>query len=221
MLSSWSFLLGIAGMFFRYSPRMEMLYKAMTYARASNLQGEYLEFGVSRGQTFALAYHFAKTKGMRFFAFDSFKGLPDAEEYRLSANLFKKGDYACSADAFRRYVRSKGVDLRRVSVVEGWFDKTLTSGAKERLGLRQAAVVMVDCDLYQSAVSVLDFITDLLVQGSVLMFDDWFLFGADDNHGVHAATVEWLYRNPSITLVDYHKFGWHGNSFIVRKTDAR
>ena len=28
--------------------------------------------------------------------------------------------------------------------------------------------------LYESTIVVLDFVTDLLVQGSVLVFDDWF-----------------------------------------------
>lgn len=66
--------------FFRYTPREEILRIAMLYASMCKLKGDYLEFGVQTGDSFMTAFHFAKQldlKQMRFYAFDSFEGLPE------------------------------------------------------------------------------------------------------------------------------------------------
>jgi hypothetical protein len=74
---------------------------------------------------------------------------------------------------------------------------------------------MVDCDLYESTVAVLDFITDYLQDGSILIFDAWFCFRANPNRGEHRAFQEWLKKNPQITARQYQKYALYGNSFIV------
>src|SRR2546423_1376775 len=64
---------------FSYTPREWMLKTALDFAAYSRLEGDYLEFGVFRGDHFSAAFHLAQTAGlpaMRFYAFDSFAGLP-------------------------------------------------------------------------------------------------------------------------------------------------
>ncbi|MEW5826116.1 MAG: hypothetical protein AB1778_04725 [Candidatus Bipolaricaulota bacterium] len=59
-------------------PLREMLRAAMEFERFNEVGGDYLEFGVMTGVTFATAYHMARSLGlsrMRFFAFDSFYGV--------------------------------------------------------------------------------------------------------------------------------------------------
>jgi hypothetical protein len=77
---------------FAYTPREEILDFAMHFVQESALEGDYLEFGVFRGHTFAGAFHSAKRYGLdsiHFYAFDSFCGLPpssgvDAEGFGIS-----------------------------------------------------------------------------------------------------------------------------------------
>src|SRR4051812_9121648 len=60
-------------------PREAMLTTAIEFAAWSDLSGDYLEFGVWEGSTFAHAFHQAQRNhltSMRFYAFDSFEGLP-------------------------------------------------------------------------------------------------------------------------------------------------
>lgn len=209
----------VMDIFINNYPRIEIYNNAFAYAKASNVTGDYLEFGVFRGKAFSLAYHHAIIQGFtgRFIAFDSFAGLPDgARDYSIPSNVLHAGQFASPVDEFRENVAAKGVDLARVRTVKGWFNESLTKELKKSLRLERAAVVMVDCDLYESAVPVLEFITDILAPGSVLMFDDWYLYEGNPEHGVQAAANEWLVLNPQIHLIEYHKFGWHGNSFIVR-----
>ncbi len=201
--------------------RTDFLKKVMNFVHQCKIAvggGDYLEFGVFKGSTFTEAYRIAKAKklnNMRFFAFDSFEGLPEDSE--KESGQFVKGEYSASLDQFKANLRKAGVDSKDVQAVRGWFKDTLNMETKKRLGLKSAAIVWVDSDLYESAVSVLDFITDLVVDGTILIFDDWFFFKGNPNKGEQRAFREWLAKNPQITVSEFHKYFWHGNSFIVHK----
>jgi len=202
------------------NPRAEMLFLAMQFVARSRVEGDYLEFGVWQGDTFASAVatsrHDPRLDGMRFHAFDSFEGLPapegkDAEGFAH----FREGQYAVPRDTFERTLKKAHVDTSRVTVTEGWFDTTLTVDTREELALERAAVVWVDCDLYESTVPVLPFIRPLLQDGTVLIFDDWYCFRADPAKGEQRAVAEWLEREPSVRLIEYRNFGWAGKAFVV------
>lgn len=131
---------------------------------------------------------------MRFFAFDSFEGLPEGSE--KESGQFQKGEYSASLERFNANLQQAGVDSKDVQAVKGWFKDTLTPETKKKLGLKAAAVIWIDSDLYKSAVPVLDFITDLVVDGTILVFDDWFFFKGNPNKGEQRAFREWLAKNP-------------------------
>ncbi|MCG2718374.1 MAG: methyltransferase, partial [Nanoarchaeota archaeon] len=73
------------------------------------------------------------------------------------------------------------------------------------------------CDLYESTVLVLDFITEYIQDGTIIIFDDWFSFRGNPNRGEQKAFKEWLKKNPSIKTTEFYRFGWHGNSFITHR----
>lgn len=206
---------------FSYSDRERMLSVAMEFVRSSRLEGDYLEFGVYEGNTFVPAFHFAQKRKlslMKFYAFDSFEGLPDVvgEDVKGFKHFFK-GQYACGVGSFKKIVSRRGVKLSKVVFVPGWFDKVLNSSTKKNLSIKKAAVVWVDCDLYESTVPVLNFITDYVQDGTVLIFDDWFAFRGNPARGEQKAFSEWLKKNPSLRVSEFKKFGWNGNSFIIHK----
>ena len=205
-------------------PDEEILKMAMEYAAHNKLNGDYLEFGVWKGRSFSRAYNIWKhlffnhgeLKSMRFYAFDSFEGLPELKNEDAGGE-FNKGQYLCTEEDFKKNIAQAGVDLNRVGIIKGWFDKILNDETKKKLPLKHAAVIFIDCDLYESTVSVLDFITDYLVNGSVVVFDDWFCFKGSPEKGEQKAFKEWLLKNPDIKATKYHKFNWRGNSFIIHK----
>ena len=57
--------------------------------------------------------------------------------------------------------------------------------------------------MYESTIVVLDFVTDLLVQGSILVFDDWFYNQGRKDRGEQKAFYEWAARNPQLELIEY------------------
>jgi O-methyltransferase len=215
------------------SPRETMIKTALEFAVSSDVPGDYLEFGVFEGNTFLAAYHFAnrlegyleRKKGgrsrlikMEFYAFDSFEGLPSVEGVDAAGyKQFAQGKCSASLDDFRTNLTRNNVDESRIEIIPGWFADTLTHATAQRLRLERAAVVWVDCDLYESAVPVLRFITNYVQDGTVLIFDDWFCFRADPQRGEQRAFREWLKANPSISATPFRTFGWYGNSFILHK----
>ena len=196
-----------------------MFRNAMRFVANGEIKGDYLEFGVSKGVTMTAAYHHARWAGLNsmvFFAFDSFEGLPQIEGVDANGPChYHQGQYACGLERFKRNLSRDGVDLCRIKTVEGWYDKTLNDNTKKILGIQQAAVVWIDCDLYESTIPALNFITDLVQTGTIICFDDFYCFRGDPNRGENKAFREWLVRNPKITAIEYQKFEAAGNSYIL------
>jgi O-methyltransferase len=221
------------------------LYTAASFAARNFVAGDYLEFGCWQGDSFQKAYHaisrmrsqhtawlkkhpthesqhgkstsayeqWSQWK-MRFFAFDSFAGLPAVAGDELHQD-YAQGSYQCSENDFRRNIERELVNLQDVVIVPGYYDKSLNQVLKDRHNLRRAAVVNIDCDLYESTIQVLDFLTDIVVQGTILIFDDWFRYQGDPRRGEQLACAEWLSRNPQIQLSEFWREPPQPVSFIV------
>ncbi|MBN2311802.1 MAG: hypothetical protein JXR94_22680, partial [Candidatus Hydrogenedentes bacterium] len=152
---------------------------------------------------------------MRFIGFDSFEGLPAPEGVDAGAPDLPKGKFDCSEPAVRGNIAAAGVPMEKVVTVPGWYADTLTPATREQLSLEAAAIVHIDCDLYESAKRVLDFVTPLLCEGAILIFDDWYCFKGNPDLGEQRACREWLDQNGVWTLHQYQKEGPWANSFIV------
>ena len=124
-------------------------------------------------------------KSLHFWGFDSFKGLPETSESpsqdRSDLHEWHSGDY--SADPRARLRRSLG---RNVTFVAGYFNTTLASDTVAA-GMRPAAYIDVDVDVYESTRDSLDFLlrNQLVRPGTVVGYDDWWVLPCCENttHG--------------------------------------
>jgi hypothetical protein len=209
------------------------IHAASSFIAWNQVEGDYLEFGVWRGASFSVAFAAMERSrrivaqampatpefkawlaaAPRYFAFDSFEGLPAGSAERQTD--YEPGAYACSQAEFRANVAAEGVDMRRVVTVPGMFDQSLNAATKAQHGLRKAALIFIDCDLYESTVPVLDFCTDLVTQGTIIVFQDWFRFKGRPDQGEQRACNEWLARNPQFELIEYWREGPQAVSFLV------
>jgi O-methyltransferase len=194
------------------------------YLQFSQIAGDYCEFGVAEGHAFINAHELMARSfpGMRFHAFDSFEGLPrpqgvDAQGAYTGA--FHEGQFACSLEAFTGRLRSSQIAEQRVSVYQGWFDRTLAAGQPAD-AIEAVAVAWVDCDLYESTVPVLNFLTSRLKPGSVVVFDDWGCYRNQPDSGEQRACSEWLDANPQLRLNLLFSYGWTGRVFTVSAASA-
>lgn len=206
-------------------PRCRMLDMAMDFVRHNDVQGDYFEFGVYAGATFQYACHAAHDRGMnkmKFHALDSFEGFSEPKGHD-DIGLVTKGTRSCSEKQFLRNVKNAGVSLSLVTTTKGWFSDTLEGAGREdtdkKFGDKKIAAVWLDADLYEPTISALNYITPRLQDGTVMMFDNWFLFKGHPLRGERRAFDEWREVHPEFIFTQFYHFGWHGTSFIVSKKD--
>lgn len=195
---------------------MSALDVAIDTVSGNQIEGDYLEFGVYKGESLARAYHrFNKVENStarKFWAFDSFEGLPKSSE-AFKPKHYKTGAYSASEKTFLSHISKLGVDKQSVITVPGFYSKSLTDSLKLDKNLSAAALVYIDVDLYESVVPVFEFITDIIRTGTVIVIDDWFRHLGVPQAGIQKACYEWLEKNPHIELIELHK--WRRVAFIV------
>ncbi|NGO41434.1 TylF/MycF/NovP-related O-methyltransferase [Streptomyces ureilyticus] len=166
--------------------------------------GYYFEFGCHNARTFRLAYDaFSPLHDFTYVAFDSFEGLPDVTGIDVHGDLWYRGQMSTSEADFRRLCKRHGIPDEKYRVVKGFYDKTLTPELAAELGPLHAAVIYIDCDLYVSTVPVLKFVKSFLRPGTVIVFDDWFLYNGDPQRGEQKAFAEFCLENPGFRFQSF------------------
>lgn len=205
----------------------------------NQIEGDYFEFGVYRGDSFYQNYkwlhlHFRDfqeiskdheveinydknfLKKKRFFAFDSFEGLPFSQ-FQYTPIHFTQGIYKASKDEFLANLKNHEVDLSVVVSVPGWFEDKLNQDTKESLSIKRAALIFIDCDLKESVIQVLDFITDIIHDGTVIVLDDYFRYKGHPQKGVQAAFNEWRNNHPFIHTAELTRCGANRVAFVCHR----
>ncbi len=162
----WGQLLNIRMMEIEYEYAKSLLEQL----RDRGIAGDIVEFGVFEGHWLERLVEMSETIDARreVWGFDSFEGLPDTSA-RHDLACFTKGQFAAGFDAVCQ--RLDVANRAHVHLVQGWFCDTL--GAPAAAAVRRIAYARIDCDLYQPTVECLEFLSDRLVDGAILVFDDW------------------------------------------------
>ncbi|HXI79728.1 MAG TPA: TylF/MycF/NovP-related O-methyltransferase [Verrucomicrobiae bacterium] len=185
----------------------------------------YLEFGVFVGTSMACMYR-ATTRvgasGLRLVGFDSFQGMPAGVEEQ-DDKRWHEGQLYSDVELTRTNLKRLGVPLERIDLVPGWYEDSLTAETRQRIGLTQAAVVMVDCVLGASTRLALEFCAPLITDQTVIYFDDWAAAGVSDRGmGERAAFEEWLVVHPEMTAEELPALQYNDDvrAFLVTRTSA-
>lgn len=200
--------------------RSSAIYDLADYLVGAQIEGDYCEFGVYKGDTFKQAYKLLSGlfPNMNFYGFDSFEGLPEPrglDALNGYTSNFHENEFSVSEDVFNVNLQNNNVDMKRVKTIKGWFDKTLKGNNSQKYGIKSISAAWIDCDLYESTIPVLDFILPYLNVGSVIIFDDWRCFRNLPDFGEQRACKEWLMKNPTVSLSELFSFGFHGCAFTV------
>lgn len=193
-------------------------FKALDY---NGIDGDYVEFGCYGGMTFRLAFdEICRRKIQRhLWAFDSFEGLPKASSALDDHPHWKKGAMAMGLDAFHRICRSHGIPKDGYTAVQGFYEETL-SGLPSDAPPTNIALAYVDCDMYSSTKTVLEFLTPRLKHGMILAFDDYFCWSSDQISGERRALLEAVAGLKKWNFVRYRDCSWAGISFVVERTES-
>jgi hypothetical protein len=189
--------------------------------------GDYLEFGVYVGTSMTCMYRALTSLGLddvRLVGFDSFEGLPAAAKAE-GGGRWRPGQFHSDVELTMANLRRRGVPIDRVTLVPGWFEETATEGTANRIGLGHASVVLIDCDLYSSAVTALKFCASRLGPVAVVFFDEWSVgrpgaLGLDERR----AFEEFLAAHPEFRAEEVGDLGrYKGDSrgYVVTRVDAQ
>jgi len=196
--------------------------KAMYITAHDATNGSYLEFGVFTGSSFNFAMKankkiekiFGKTD-CEFIGFDSFKGFgkikkedenPSFEDHIFSVNQDKvlKNIEKCS----------KGQKMR---IIKGFYEDTIKNKTTQDLNIDKARVVMIDCDLKESARLALEFIKPAIQEGTIILFDDYVFFKGNIEKGEYGAFKDFQKKYPEFLFRRIFDYGYGSRAFIAHK----
>jgi len=205
----------------RQMEKLRFYQRTFDFLKENRVTGDYYEFGCHRVRTFRMALTEARRHNladMRFVAFDSFEGLPPSTtKSGTSVDIWQPGVLSTSKEEFLQIIKEHGIYVDNVETVKGFYNDSLTKDLSAAFAGRKnkAAMVTVDCDLYESAIPVFNFVEPLLQEGSVIYIDDMFVgFKGNPNKGVAKAFRE--YREHSQWhFIEHLHVGWPGRSFIA------
>jgi len=196
--------------------------RVIRYLQGNALPGCVAEFGTYRGftaQTFAELLRDTQWPA-DLYLYDSFAGLPaptggDATSYEFRREAWVEGAMAPETDIVDRIRASVGeaLGLDRLTIHPGFFEDSLPPNPpRERI-----AVLHIDADLYSSARFVLQHLADvnLLMDGGVILMDDYNCNAANPNMGERKALTDFLADNPKWTVSPWFAYGWHGQAYFL------
>jgi hypothetical protein len=190
----------------------------------NRVHGDYHEYGCHRCRTFRMALTEARRHNlgsMKFFAFDSFEGLPETKS-DTSVEIWQRGALTTSEEQFMELVHGHGLFVDRVKAIKGFYSDSLTKGLRQKFLDTEGKIALatIDCDLYESAVPVFEFIEPLLQEGSVLYIDDLFAgYKGAPTKGTARAFLEFQQKS-RWKFIRHLEAGWWGRSYITYLGDS-
>ena len=102
-------------------------------------------------------------------------------------------------------------------IVKGFYQDTLKDKTTLDLKIDKARVVMIDCDLKESARLALEFIKPSIQEGTIILFDDYVYFKGDKNKGEYGAFNDFRKKYPEILFRRIFDYGYGSKAFIAYK----
>jgi O-methyltransferase len=155
--------------------RYATLALAIQRLETEKIDGAFAELGVWAGLTSRFIHHQARHR--QLYLFDTFAGFP--------AGALEKGEDDRFRDTSQEQVAKFIGDLDNVVFRPGYFPQTATGLEQERF-----ALVMLDFDLYRSAIDALQFFYPRLVPGGYFFMHDF--NSPESDHAISRAANEFL-----------------------------
>lgn len=191
------------------------------FSSKNKVQGDILEFGCYEGESMkrmiasvSAVKKFNKSWNPDFWIFDSFRGLPsinNPNDIHPAFKPFAEGSYAANIRKVRENILSTNVEPKKLHMIEGFFEDSLKN---MKISPEKISVAHIDVDLYSSCKEVLEFLTDKIQDGTLLIFDDYYCFRGNPQFGVPKAINEWQEKN-KLLLSEYCNYSWAGKVFIT------
>jgi O-methyltransferase len=148
--------------------------------KVANIEGAFCEAGVAYGGQLINMHKADPTR--KIYAFDSFLGIAQHSDKDIEFTEAhgkgtgnpreSNGVTSVPMDICKANIIRLGCDIDKFVFIEGWFIDTLPQLTDEKF-----AIVRLDCDVYESYVTCLQYLYPRLSVGGYLIIDDWQLSG--------------------------------------------
>lgn len=195
----------------------DFFFDAFTNLNVNQIPGDYAEFGSWGANTMNLAYQAMRHSGRvrRMWAYDSFGGLPSAQDERdLHPGWHEGGDGQGGVDRFHEACTAHGIPADAYTAVPGYYEDSLPPLGADGPPT-DIALALVDCNMYSSTMSVLRFLAPRLKHGMIIAFDDYFCWTASQVSAERSAFHEFTVAHPQWHFERYHDIHRTGVSFVV------
>lgn len=180
-----------------------------------NINGDIIECGVYKGKTLLGIAHILRKKGIntQIFGLDTFEGNPSpSHEDKLGNGKThphaKKGYYDdVSFEALNKKIHHLGFS-DQIQLLRGEFQSTLPI-----LQDKSFSIVHLDCSLYRSYKTCLEFLYDKVLPGGYIIFDDYGELGATFPGAQRA--IDEFFKNKPETIECFK--GLHEPRYFIKK----
>lgn len=124
---------------------------------------DYLEFGVYKGRSIEYWSRKNSNPGSRFYGFDTFEGLP--EKWPGFVSTIEKNHFNTGGI-------QPNTEDKRVFYIKGLFQETLKSFISDNK-FQNRLIINMDADLYSSTLYVLTILDEIMVPGTIILFDEF------------------------------------------------
>jgi O-methyltransferase len=212
----------------------EALTMGVEYVYASAVPGHIAEFGTMSGATATTLANAMRDGDQRYrlsershgigerllYLFDSFEGFPktdnpvDAASPHVSTNVWGPGVARGLTASDLHDACAAIVGRDRVKVTPGWFNETLPRFSDDL----RFALVSIDCDLYESTASVLEYLLgkQTYSDGCALFFDDWYCNRGSPQFGEQKAWADYTLKYKT-QFTDWGPYSVVGRKFILHR----
>ena len=212
------------------------LHKAWGHIFNNNLHGFYIEFGVYTGNSATKALiNFNQLKlwsnqqkissefwrreialssplneTINFHFLDTFEGMPANNS---NNPIFAEGTYKSNLDKVKHFIEKYSFQDSKCFFYKGLFVDS-RDDLKINIGSEKVAIVNFDCDLESSTTDALNIVDSHFQIGSILLFDDYNCFNANNNFGQRKAFKDYCKKSYFIFEM-FFNYGVAGQSFLI------
>ena len=132
---------------------------------SENIEGDFAELGVWRGNTASILAYFAKKSNRHAILFDTYEGFNKKD----LTGIDESKTLAFSDTSIEMVKKLIGNDSSACEFVKGYFPESILDTHK----LKKYAVVSLDCDLYEPMKAGLSFFYPLMPPGALFLLHDY------------------------------------------------
>ena len=169
--------------------------------QTKNVKGDILELGTYQGKSTIILAKFLKQLNSKkiIYTCDTFEGIPYEDKYSMMKNA--KGMYAnTSIETVKQNFRRFGV-LDQIICLPGEFENTL----EKELSDKKFSFIFVDCDIYDSSVTGINFGYSRLNEGGIMAFDNYDYDEKKSDWGITKAVNDFC-KNENVELINAFKY---------------